>query len=280
MEADARLVRKRSRQRAEAAEGLLGRVLVERARPRPRPAPRLSFGDAREARVEHARRGHRTAHALQARRRRAVARAGHRAPQRRRSASSWRAGGSFVSARRRRERGMNAGRPRGRLGWSRLPATIAYGVSGSASSTRAPRLDRVALVRPEPREAEVELDDGDLRIELRELLQAVERRPPATRRTPRRPSPRASRARRRGRTRPRSSPAGRARHPWPRSCASASVRKPERERERGSALAQLGLGRRRRRAGRVAVGGEHRRAHDRDGRDRDGRDEKRDPTPR
>ena len=71
--------------------------------------------------------------------------------------------------------GMNAGRPRGRFGCSRFPATIAYGVSGSAVENGPPRLDRVALVRPQAREAEVELDDRDLGIELRELLEAVER---------------------------------------------------------------------------------------------------------
>ena len=71
--------------------------------------------------------------------------------------------------------GMKAGRPRGRPGCRRLPATIAYGVSGSASSRRTPGLHRVALVRPQSREPEVELHDRDLRIELRELLEPVER---------------------------------------------------------------------------------------------------------
>ena len=33
-----------------------------------------------------------------------------------------------------------------------------------------PRLERVALVRPQPRQAEVELYDRELRVELRELL--------------------------------------------------------------------------------------------------------------
>ena len=92
-----------------------------------------------------------------------------------RSASSCRAGGSFVIAAGAVNDGMNAGSPRGRPGWSRFPATIAYGVSGSASSDGAPRLDRIALVRPQAREAEVELDDRDLGIELRELLEPVER---------------------------------------------------------------------------------------------------------
>jgi hypothetical protein len=34
----------------------------------------------------------------------------------------------------------------------------------------SPRSHRIALVRPQACEAEVQLDDGDLRIELRELL--------------------------------------------------------------------------------------------------------------
>ena len=38
-----------------------------------------------------------------------------------------------------------------------------------------PRAHRVALVRPETREAEVELHDREIRIELRELLEPVER---------------------------------------------------------------------------------------------------------
>ena len=39
----------------------------------------------------------------------------------------------------------------------------------------SPRSHRVALVRPQACKAEVQLDDGDLRIELRELLEPVER---------------------------------------------------------------------------------------------------------
>ena len=47
---------------------------------------------------------------------------------------------------------------------------VRLGVEG-----RAPGLDGIAGVRPQPREAEVELHDRDLGIELRELLEPVER---------------------------------------------------------------------------------------------------------
>ena len=47
---------------------------------------------------------------------------------------------------------------------------VRLGVEG-----RAPGLTRIAVVRPQPREAEVELHDRDLGIELRELLEPVER---------------------------------------------------------------------------------------------------------
>jgi hypothetical protein len=40
---------------------------------------------------------------------------------------------------------------------------------------RTPRLERVALVRPETRETEVELHDRSVGVELRELLEPVER---------------------------------------------------------------------------------------------------------
>ncbi len=144
---------------------------------------------------------------------------------------------------------------------------------------RAPRLHRVALVRPETREAEVELDDRDLRIELRELLEAIERRlrPRGERRADLRLE-RVVLGEEGGRVLDLPLLVERG---TPGQIPRLGVRsEPERERERGSSLAQLGLGRRRRRACRVAVGGKHRGGHDRDGRDRDGRDEKRDPTPR
>ena len=47
---------------------------------------------------------------------------------------------------------------------------VRLGVEG-----RAPGLDGIAGVRPQPREAEMELHDRDLGIELRELLEPVER---------------------------------------------------------------------------------------------------------
>ena len=156
-----------------------------------------SFGIAPRRPVEDPRGRRPAARRAGGRRRRGAARERHPGSPRRRSASSWRAGGRLVIAGDAPNDGMNAGRPRGRSGCRRFPATTAYGVSGSASSDGAPRRDRIALVRPQPREPEVELHDRDLRVELRELLEPVERAVGPRGERARRPSPRASRASRR-----------------------------------------------------------------------------------
>ena len=80
-----------------------------------------------------------------------------------RSASSWRAGGRLVIAGDALNDGMNAGRPRGSSGCRRFPATTAYGVSGSASSTARHASTGSPSFAHEPREPEVKLHDGDAR---------------------------------------------------------------------------------------------------------------------
>ena len=149
---------------------------------------------------------------------------------------------------------------------------VRLGVEG-----RAPGLDGIAGVRPQPREAEVELHDRDLGIELRELLEPVERavRPLGERRAHLRLERVVlgeERARRRevpARVEPR------AAHDRSRLRSRTEA---ERKRERRPSRAQPRGGRARRRTGRVAVRREDR---GRDGRDRgygDGSDEERDTT--
>ena len=172
---------------------------------------------------------------------------------------------------------MNAGRPRGRSGWRRFPATTAYGVSGSASRAARQASTGSPLVRPQPREAEVELHDRDLGIELRELLEPVERavRPLGERRAHLRLERVVlgeERARRRevpARVERRATRHGLA-PPGP----SGS-----RARTRAEAFPRGARGgRARRRTGRVAVRREDRGGDDRDGGYGDGSDEERDTT--
>ena len=141
----------------------------------------------------------------------------------------------------------------------------------------APRLERVALVRPQPREAEVELHDRELRVQLRELLEPVERalRPGRERRADLRLERVVLREER-------SRSLGLAPLIQPRPLRQVPrllvLPEAEREGERRSSFAEARLGRRRLRAGRVAVGGENRGPDDSDRRDRDGADEERDTT--
>jgi hypothetical protein len=142
----------------------------------------------------------------------------------------------------------------------------------------APRLERVALVRPQARETEMELDDCDLGIQLRELLEAIERavRPRgeggADLRLERvviceercRAPDLTSLIRRR------------ARQEIPRLAVGTEA---ECERERRPAVAERGLGGLRR-ARRIAVCSQHHAGDDCNRRSRDRGDDKRDPAPR
>ena len=92
-----------------------------------------------------------------------------------RSASSWRAGGSFVIAGGRGERGDERGQPAWEVGMEQVAGDDAYGRVRLRVERRAPGRDGVALVRPQPREPEVELHDRGVGVELRELLEPVER---------------------------------------------------------------------------------------------------------
>ena len=67
-----------------------------------------------------------------------------------------------------------SGTPRAKSGWSRFPAAIAYGVSGSEAAAAAPGVLRPGQPRPEERDAEVELDDRLLGVKPGEPVEAVD----------------------------------------------------------------------------------------------------------
>ena len=174
MEAHGRLVRIRARERAEAAEGVGRRVLVEVADGgrdarldviREPPAP------PRRRRATPTRAFPRAG----ARRRRGGARA--RRPPRppRRNAASWRRGGKPGHRGRRREGRDERGQAARQLRVQQVPGDERVRRVRGLVENRAPGLDGVAFVRPQPREPEVELDDRGVGVELRELLEPVER---------------------------------------------------------------------------------------------------------
>ena len=163
----------RPRERAEAAERLLGSVLVELARPRRRPAPRRPSGTPRGLRRTRAPptpAGRRAG----ARRRRAAARARRRARPRAQRLELAR-GRELRQRRRRGERRDERGQPAREVRVEQVPGDDRVRRVRLGLERGAPCLHRIALVRPQAREAEMELDDRDLRVELRELLEAVER---------------------------------------------------------------------------------------------------------
>ena len=67
-----------------------------------------------------------------------------------------------------------SGTSRAKSGWSRFPAAIAYGVSGSERGRRPPCVLRPGQPRPEERDAEVELDDRASRVKPGEPVEAVD----------------------------------------------------------------------------------------------------------
>ena len=173
MEAHRRLVGVRAGEGAEPAEGPRGRVLVERAD----GASNLRLDVVRvpaRSLVERARCGQRTTDTLQADSvqqlptHTAVPR---RRAQRRELASRRQAGDRGGRGERRDERGQATRE----IGMEEVPGDDRVRRVRLGVEDRAPGLDGIAGVRPQPREAEVELHDRDPGIELRELLEPVER---------------------------------------------------------------------------------------------------------